>query len=68
VLSIGFDTMKGDPTGDFVLSAAGLEAVGARLHRLDLPVLAVQEGGYALRNLKSGARRFFAGLLAPQRR
>ena len=39
-------------------------AVGerARVGRLGLPTLVVQEGGYSVGNLRSGARAFFTGL------
>jgi len=36
--------------------------IGAALAALDRPVLVVQEGGYALPNLRRGARGFFAAL------
>lgn len=65
VLSLGFDIMKGDPTGAFVISPAGMERIGRAIRATGLPVLVVQEGGYALRNLHSGAKRFFQGLLTP---
>lgn len=62
VVSLGFDIMRGDPTGAFSLTATGMRHIGERLARLRLPTLVVQEGGYALRNLKTGARAFFTGL------
>ena len=64
MLSLGFDIMRGDPTGSFLISNAGMRAIGQRLGRLRLPTLVVQEGGYAVGNLRSGARAFFSGLLA----
>lgn len=62
VVCLGLDTMRGDPTGAFTLSAGSLERVGGRIGRLGLPTLVVQEGGYNLRNLKRGAPAFFTGL------
>jgi acetoin utilization deacetylase AcuC-like enzyme len=62
VVSLGFDVMKADPTGSFVLTPAGLRKVGEELGRLDVPTLVVQEGGYLLRNLSRGARAVFGGL------
>ena len=62
VLSLGFDIMRGDPTGSFLVSAAGMREIGARVGRLGLPTLVVQEGGYSVGNLRSGARAFFTGL------
>ncbi len=61
VVSLGFDTMTGDPTGAFLLTAASLREIGRRLGRLNHPTLVVQEGGYNLRNLRRGAVAFFSG-------
>ncbi len=62
VVCIGFDIMKGDPTGSFVLTTASLRQLGRRIGRLALPTLVVQEGGYSLRNLRRGAPAFFNGI------
>lgn len=62
VVSLGLDTMRGDPTGSFLLSAQGIGAVGKKLGQLKLPTLVVQEGGYSLRNLRLGVRSFLLGL------
>jgi acetoin utilization deacetylase AcuC-like enzyme len=62
VVSLGFDVMKRDPTGSFVVSPLGLRKAGEQIGRLNLPTLVVQEGGYLLRNLSRGARGFFSGL------
>ena len=62
VVCIGFDTMKGDPTGSFVLTATSLRQIGQRIGDLRLPTLVVQEGGYSLRNLRRGAPAFFHGM------
>ncbi len=62
VVPLGFDTMRGDPTGSFDLAAGDLEQVGMRLGGLDLPLLIVQEGGYDLGNLRTGSRSFFRGV------
>jgi acetoin utilization deacetylase AcuC-like enzyme/GNAT superfamily N-acetyltransferase len=62
VLSLGFDIMRGDPTGSFALTANGLQRIGRRIGRLGLPTLIVQEGGYAIGNLRQGAHAFFTGI------
>ncbi|MBN1816993.1 MAG: histone deacetylase family protein [Sedimentisphaerales bacterium] len=62
IVCLGFDTMKGDPTGSFLLSGGSLRKIGRRLGQLKLPSLIVQEGGYSLRNLRRGANAFFGGL------
>ncbi|HPY77611.1 MAG TPA: hypothetical protein PLQ45_07210, partial [Anaerohalosphaeraceae bacterium] len=61
IVGLGFDVMKGDPTGSFALRAAWMRRVAEKIALLNLPVLVVQEGGYNLRNLKSGAAAFFTG-------
>jgi len=62
VLSLGFDIMRGDPTGAFNVTANGMRTIGQRIARLGYPTLVVQEGGYAIANLRAGARAFFSGL------
>lgn len=62
VLSLGFDIMRGDPTGSFSVTTQGLRQIAERIGRMDLPTLVVQEGGYSVRNLRIGARAFFAVL------
>jgi acetoin utilization deacetylase AcuC-like enzyme len=62
LVSLGFDTMKGDPTGSFGLSVGVMERVARRLTALRRPMLVVQEGGYSLRNLRRGAAAFARGL------
>jgi acetoin utilization deacetylase AcuC-like enzyme len=51
VVSLGFDTLAGDPLGAFRLSVDGYRRVGRLLAGLGLPTLLVQEGGYALEAL-----------------
>jgi acetoin utilization deacetylase AcuC-like enzyme len=61
VVSLGFDIMRGDPTGAFAISVQGMRRIGRRLGRLGIPTLLAQEGGYAVRNLRTGSHAFFAG-------
>ncbi|MCB9706785.1 MAG: histone deacetylase family protein [Myxococcales bacterium] len=63
VVSLGFDIMRGDPTGGFGVTPEGMGAIGRAIAGLGRPSLFVQEGGYALRNLRRGARAFFEGFL-----
>lgn len=63
VVSLGFDIMSGDPTGAFNISPKGMQHIGESLKAMKLPTLVVQEGGYSLRNLRTGATGFFKGLL-----
>ena len=62
MVSVGLDTIKGDPTGGFALTPGSLQKIGGRLEALGLPTLVVQEGGYSLRNLRRGAVAFFNGM------
>ncbi|MEQ8193447.1 MAG: histone deacetylase family protein, partial [Rhodospirillales bacterium] len=62
VLSLGFDIMKGDPTGSFVISAKGMKRIAERIGHLGVPTLVVQEGGYSVLNLRQGAGAFFMGI------
>ncbi len=62
VVSLGFDIMAGDPTGTFNVSERGMRRIGTMLGETGWPTLLVQEGGYALRNLRAGATEFFRGL------
>lgn len=59
VVSLGFDIMHGDPTGAFALTTKGLAQIADAIGAMRLPTLFVQEGGYAIRNLRIGARAFF---------
>lgn len=63
VISLGFDIMAGDPTGSFTVSPKGMKQIGKLFKTLNLPTLITQEGGYALRNLRTGAEGFFQGIL-----
>jgi acetoin utilization deacetylase AcuC-like enzyme len=67
VISLGFDIMHGDPTGGFGVTVEGMRQIGARLATLGLPTLFVQEGGYALRNLRRGAPALFGGFMSSVR-
>jgi len=62
VVCLGFDVVKGDPTGTWLLTADDLEKNGRMIGALDVPTLVVQEGGYRTRTLGTNARRFFTGL------
>lgn len=62
VLSAGFDTFKGDPLGQLALTTSGYAAIGQRIAALNLPVLVVQEGGYAVSALGENAVSLLRGL------
>lgn len=62
VVSVGFDTMRGEPTGRFSVKAHGMRQIGERLGALSVPTVIVQEGGYSLTNLRRGGRAFTLGI------
>ncbi|PJF22338.1 MAG: histone deacetylase family protein [Phototrophicales bacterium] len=62
VVSLGFDTYKGDPMGKFLLDIPFYRIIGQRIAALNLPTLYVQEGGYAVDQLGNIAVSFFNGV------
>ena len=65
VVSLGFDTVAGDPMGSFRLRVEEFEEMGRLIAGLGMPLLVVQEGGYLVSALGQCALTFFAGLGAP---
>jgi acetoin utilization deacetylase AcuC-like enzyme len=63
VVSLGYDTVKGDPHGSWSFSPAIFAQIGRLLAGTGLPICIVQEGGYALQTLAACSYAFVAGLL-----
>ena len=63
VVSLGYDTVAGDPHGSWGFSPAIFAQIGRLLAASALPVCVVQEGGYALHTLAACSYAFAAGLL-----
>jgi acetoin utilization deacetylase AcuC-like enzyme len=63
VLSLGYDTVAGDPHGSWAFPPETFARVGRLLADARLPVCVVQEGGYALDLLAACAYAFASGLL-----
>jgi acetoin utilization deacetylase AcuC-like enzyme len=63
VISLGYDTVKGDPHGNWAFSPTIFAQIGRQLAASGLPVCIVQEGGYALSTLAACSYAFAAGLL-----
>ena len=61
VVSYGADTFEGDPISHFRLDTADYTAMAATIDRLDLPVVIVMEGGYAVDALGANVAAFLAG-------
>jgi acetoin utilization deacetylase AcuC-like enzyme len=63
VLSLGYDTVAGDPHGSWSFQTSIFVQIGRLLARSGLPVCVVQEGGYALDSLAQCSHAFATGLL-----
>ncbi len=63
VLSLGYDTVRGDPHGCWSFSPSIFAEIGALLADSQLPVCVVQEGGYELATLAACSHAFASGLL-----
>jgi len=62
VLSLGFDTFEHDPISDLALRTSDYREIAAIIAQLGRPVIALQEGGYAVDALGANAVSFLAGL------
>jgi len=62
VLSLGFDTYHGDPICNLALRTDDYAVIGGRIAELGRPVVALQEGGYAVDALGANAVAFLGGL------
>ena len=62
VLSLGFDTYHADPICNLALQTDDYARIGSRIAELDLGVVAIQEGGYAIGALGANAVAFLGGL------
>jgi acetoin utilization deacetylase AcuC-like enzyme len=66
VLSLGYDTIAGDPHGSWDFEPGIFAAIGSLLAESGLPVCVVQEGGYAVDRLAECSSAFSAGLLGAE--
>ena len=62
VISAGFDTFERDPIGDLALRTADYAEIGRMVRGLGLPMVVLQEGGYALDALGDNALALLTGL------
>ncbi len=62
IVSLGFDTYHADPICDLALQTDDYARIGARIAALDDPVVALQEGGYAIEALGANAVAFLGAL------
>jgi acetoin utilization deacetylase AcuC-like enzyme len=68
VISIGYDTIAGDPHGAWALPRETFADIGTLLAGTGVPICAVQEGGYALGELSACSHQFALGLLGDAHR
>jgi acetoin utilization deacetylase AcuC-like enzyme len=68
VVSLGYDTVAGDPHGNWSFRPEIFTGVGRLLARSELPVCVIQEGGYSLGDLAACSHAFATGLLGDEER
>ena len=61
VVALGLDGFEGDPFGGLRISTDGFGQIGARLSKLNLPTVLVQEGGYLCDELGLNLESFLDG-------
>jgi acetoin utilization deacetylase AcuC-like enzyme len=64
VVSLGFDTYRDDPIGDFALTRAAYAEAGKRAAALGRRLVILQEGGYHLPSLGRNAVAWLRGAMA----
>lgn len=64
LVSLGFDTLAGDPHGGLRLAPASFRPIGRALAALGWPMLLVQEGGYLVPALRAACVALLEGILA----
>ena len=62
VISAGFDTFERDPIGDLALRTPDYAEIGRMIAALGIPMIALQEGGYAVDALGANAVALLSGL------
>jgi acetoin utilization deacetylase AcuC-like enzyme len=62
VVSAGFDTFERDPIGDLALRTEDYREIGRMIASLGMPVVALQEGGYAVDALGDNVVALLTGL------
>jgi acetoin utilization deacetylase AcuC-like enzyme len=63
VVSLGYDTVRGDPHGNWSFEPEVFARIGTLLAACERPICVVQEGGYAVDALAACAHSFASGLL-----
>jgi acetoin utilization deacetylase AcuC-like enzyme len=68
VVSLGYDTVAGDPHGSWSFRPEIFAEIGRLLARSGLPICVIQEGGYSLGDLAACSHAFATGLLGEEGR
>jgi acetoin utilization deacetylase AcuC-like enzyme len=63
-VSLGFDTYHADPICNLALQTDDYRRLGQAIADLAMPVVALQEGGYAVEALGANAVAFLGGIRA----
>lgn len=63
VVSLGFDTFRGDPGGDAALDRADYHEMGRAIADVGVPVLAILEGGYSVSELGDNVGAWLSGAM-----
>jgi acetoin utilization deacetylase AcuC-like enzyme len=62
VISAGFDTFESDPIGDLAVGTPDYEEIGRLIAALGMPMVVLQEGGYAVEALGANVLALLTGL------
>jgi acetoin utilization deacetylase AcuC-like enzyme len=62
IVSLGFDTYHADPISNLALQTDDYARIGSAIATLDMPVVALQEGGYAVEALGANSVAFLGAL------
>jgi acetoin utilization deacetylase AcuC-like enzyme len=62
VISAGFDTFEEDPIGDLALRTSDYGEIGRLIAALGMPMVVLQEGGYAVEALGANALALLTGI------
>ena len=58
IISLGVDTAKGDPNGEFLLNKGDFALMGRLFAEVNIPKVIVQEGGYILESIGENVLAF----------
>ncbi|MFA6716544.1 MAG: hypothetical protein WCS27_14275, partial [Victivallaceae bacterium] len=62
ILSLGLDIFEGDPLSDIGVSSAFFKEIAESVMKLGVPILALLEGGYDMKDIGRNGANFAEGL------